>query len=82
MINRLLHSTEQVIKYFFPPHAGRSHEADAEEQKPSRNQIRFKGTDFQIKKHHTKKNQKYFPNSQTLIFRVKYGFQNKYKAHI
>lgn len=37
---------------------------------------------FKLRSITQKKNQKYFPNSQTLIFRVKYGFQNKYKAHI
>lgn len=43
------------LQIFFPPHARRSHEADTEEQKASRDQIRFKGSDFQIKKYHQKK---------------------------
>lgn len=36
--------------FFFPPNESRSHEADLQEQNLSRNQIRFKGSDFQIKK--------------------------------
>lgn len=34
IINRPFHSSEQVFKYVFLPHAIRSHEADTEEQKP------------------------------------------------
>lgn len=46
-------------------------------------EIRFKGSDFQIKKHHQRRKplRNIFQIWQTLIFWVKWGFQNKHKAH-